>query len=93
MAESAQRREIACDLAGLHAAHLGVVGTLARLQLVARRAGYELRLRRISPRLGEVIAFVGLADVLGVEPERETEEREEAGGVEEEGELGDPARR
>jgi hypothetical protein len=46
-------------------------------------------LRRASAELLALIAFCGLDQVLGVEPRRETEEREERFCVEEEGELGD----
>jgi hypothetical protein len=71
-------------------ADLATVDALARLQLVARRAGLELRLRRASPDLLDLIAFVGLDEVLRVEPGRQPEEREEPLGVEEERELSDP---
>jgi hypothetical protein len=67
------------------------VDALARLQLVARRAGRRLRLRRASEELVELITFCGLGEVLGVEPRRQTEEREERLRVEEEGEFRDPA--
>jgi hypothetical protein len=38
----------------------------------------------------ELVAFVGLLDVLRVEPRRQTEQGEERLGVEEERELDDP---
>jgi anti-anti-sigma regulatory factor len=69
---------------------LAVVDVLARLQLAARRSGHELRVRDASPELLELIALAGLEDVLGVEPRRQAEEREEPLGVEEERELPDP---
>jgi anti-anti-sigma regulatory factor len=68
----------------------GALGVLARLRLEARRAGVELRLFDVAPRLHELIALAGLEEVLGVEPRRQLEEREERLGVEEEGQLGDP---
>ena len=68
---------------------LRTVDVLTRAHLAGRRMGYELRLCRAPPELVDLIAFVGLADVLGVEARRETEQREEALRVEEEGELGD----
>jgi anti-anti-sigma regulatory factor len=71
-------------------ADIGTVDVLARLQLAARRSGLELRLRHVSPELHELIAFVGLAEVLGVEPRGQAEEREQRLGVEEERELDDP---
>jgi hypothetical protein len=72
-------------------ADLGTVESLARLQLAARRYGLELRLRHVPDELRELITFVGLAEALRLEPRRQVEEREERVGVEEEGELGDPA--
>jgi anti-anti-sigma regulatory factor len=69
---------------------LAMVDVLARLQLAARRRGLQLRLRRAPPELRELIQLVGLTDVLGVEPCRQAEEREERLGVEEERDLGDP---
>jgi hypothetical protein len=71
-------------------ADLGTVERLARLQLAARRSGLELRLVHAPNDLLELITFVGLAEVLGVEPRGQAEEREERVGVEEERELDDP---
>jgi hypothetical protein len=68
---------------------LATVEALARLQLAARRRGLELRVLVASRELRELIDFCGLGSVLGVEPRRQPEEREERLGVEEEGELGD----
>jgi hypothetical protein len=56
---------------------LGVVDTLARLQLHARREGCQVWLRDACPMLAELVQFVGLAGVLQVG--REAEELEEAG--------------
>ena len=71
---------------------LGVVDTLARLALAERRRGRPLRLARVPDELRELLVLSGLDGVLlGVEPLGKPEEREERGGVEEEGELGDPA--
>ncbi len=67
------------------------IDTLARLALAAGRLGLEVRLRHISPRLGAVVAFAGLAEVLGVEVSGQTEEREDRVGVEEERHLDDLA--
>ena len=72
-------------------ADLVTVDALARLQLAARRSGLELRLTRVPDELRELITFVGLAEVLGLEPRGEAEEREERVGVEEERELDDPS--
>jgi hypothetical protein len=64
---------------------------LASLQLAARRKGCRLELAGVHPSLLDLIDFCGLTDVLRVDSGRQTEEREDPGGVEEEGELPDPA--
>jgi anti-anti-sigma regulatory factor len=81
-------RTIVCDLRGV-AADGVTVDALARLHLAAKRAGVELRLRHASAELNELLVFTGLSGVLGVERERETEEREEPLGSEEERQLDD----
>jgi hypothetical protein len=68
-----------------------VVDALARLALQERREGRVLRLGDVPSDLRGLIDLAGLAGVLGVEPGRQPEEREEGVGVEEEGELADPA--
>jgi anti-anti-sigma regulatory factor len=87
---SAQRSTtVVCDLEGLPA-DLAALDALARVQLAARRAGLELRLRHASPGFCELVALCGLEGVLRVEAERQPEEREQRLGVEEERELDDP---
>jgi hypothetical protein len=71
-------------------ADLGTVESLARLQLAARRCGFELRLTRVPRELEELIILVGLAEALGLEPRGQAEERKERVGVEEKRELDDP---
>ena len=78
------------DTTGLADPDVGTIADLARLHLAARRLELEVVLRNASENLIELIAFVGLTDVLRVEPKREAEQREQRGGVEEERELGDP---
>ena len=68
---------------------LATIGLLARAQLEARRLGFALALRSVPAEIDELIDFVGLADVLPVEPRRQPEEREERLGVEEERQLRD----
>jgi hypothetical protein len=64
---------------------LASVNALARL-----RARFRcVRFRGASRELHDLIAFCGLEAALGVEPRRQSEEREERLGVEEEGELRD----
>jgi anti-anti-sigma regulatory factor len=82
-------REIVCDASALPPG-AAAVEALALLQLGARRAGTQIRLSGASPELRHLIAFCGLSDVLGVEPEGQPEQREDRLGVEEERHLGDP---
>ena len=72
-------------------AELGIVDALARLQLVARRSGYEVAVTDAPSDLLELIELAGLSEALGVEPLRQAEQGEERLGVEEEGELPDSA--
>jgi ABC-type transporter Mla MlaB component len=66
-------------------ADLGIVDALARLQLAARRSGYEIAVTDAPSDLRELIELAGLSDALGVvEPRRQREEREERLRVEEE---------
>lgn len=51
------------DVAGL-AADVATVETLARFELAGRRDGYTLRLRNARAELIELIALLGLSDVL-----------------------------
>jgi hypothetical protein len=81
---------IVCEVGAL-APDAVAVDALARIQLVARRLGLEIRLRHASNELQELLTFVGLGDVLRVEMEGEAEQREQGVGVEEERELDDPA--
>lgn len=88
---------VACDLAAVVEPDVGTVEVLARLQLAARRHGCEVRVRHASSELRELVDFVGLRHVLplradlGLEPEWQPEQREQAGGVEEEGDPDDLA--
>jgi hypothetical protein len=84
------RSTLLCYIESKAPPDLGSVGALARLQLEARRLGLELRLRRVSPELRDLIVFVGLDDVLRVETGRQPEQGEERLGVEEEGQLRGP---
>jgi hypothetical protein len=61
---------------GALAPDAAAVDALARLQLTARRLGYEIRLRDASVALQDLLDFVGLRDVLCVEAGGQAEERE-----------------
>ena len=52
-----------CDVQGVPADAV-TVDALARLQVGARRTGCRVRLRNASPELLELVAFMGLSDVL-----------------------------
>jgi hypothetical protein len=58
-----------CDLSGARPT-AATVDSLARLALLLRREGTRLVLHDAAPELVELIAFMGLADVLVVEPGR-----------------------
>lgn len=57
--------------------------------MCARRGGYDLSLANVSEELRQVIGLAGLAETLGVEVQRQPEQREELGRLEEEGDLPD----
>jgi anti-anti-sigma regulatory factor len=81
---------LSCGVRSLRA-DVAAVDALARLTLAARQAGFELRLLHASAELTCLIELTGLAGVLRVEPGGQPEEREQGLGVEEEGQLDDPA--
>jgi STAS domain len=83
-------RPLECDVASLDAPDLVAVEALARIELTARRLGSSLRLRGPSVELLELLALCGLPLAVVLEPEREAEHREEARGVQEERDPGDP---
>lgn len=90
---------LTCDVAGVAEPDLATVDLIARLQLVALRGGFRLRLRGCSDALRELVLLAGLDEALPMEgsasggkPGREVEQGEEASGVEEEGDAGDAAR-
>jgi anti-anti-sigma regulatory factor len=85
------KRTIVCDLGGLAHPDLASIDALARLQLMLRPQGLEVLLRGAPNELIELIALVGLTDVLRVESGREAEQRKQGLGVEEERELPDPS--
>jgi ABC-type transporter Mla MlaB component len=52
-----------CDVSGVEVDAV-TVDALARLQLAARRHGCRVRLRHASSELLDLVAFMGLSDVL-----------------------------
>ena len=79
-----------CDVAAVRRPDLAVVDALARVDLTVKRLGSRIRLRGASVDLLELLALCGLPLESVVEPELEPEHREEAGGVQEERDPGDP---
>ncbi len=90
---------VVCDVAELQDPDLDTVDVLARLQLTARRQRSEVCLRHATSELRALLALAGLRDVvpcageLRLEAGRQTEEREEAGGLEEERDAADATAR
>jgi ABC-type transporter Mla MlaB component len=88
---------ILCDVGAVVDPDVAAVEALARLRIATRRLGRRMRVRNASPEFEELLAFMGLGDALPVRAElrlevgRQSEEREERLGVEEERELADPA--
>jgi ABC-type transporter Mla MlaB component len=58
-----------CDVSGIEPDAV-TVDALARLQLAARRHGCQVRLRHASAELLDLVAFMGLSDVLPEGPRR-----------------------
>ena len=82
LAAGDQVERVACDVSAL-AAELAAVEALARLAVLARALGCPLRVRRASPELRELVELCGLTERLGIELQREPEEREQPFGVQE----------
>jgi hypothetical protein len=87
---------LVCDVGAIVEPDAVTIDAIARLQLTARRLGRRIQLRDASGRLLELLAFVGLSEVLplgaasGIETSGQAEEREQAGRVEEERDPADP---
>jgi ABC-type transporter Mla MlaB component len=90
--DATEADRVDCDLGDLAPADLRTVDVLARLQLTAMRHGSALCLRRAPAAVLELVVLAGLTSILrsGVEVVGQPEQREEAGGVQEEGDAGDP---
>ncbi len=86
---------ITCDVSNLVVPDAAAIDALARLQLTARRSGGSIRLRRARRRLRDLLALLGLADVvplsadLSVEQHGQVEQREQV-RVDEEVDPRDP---
>ncbi|MCQ8188604.1 STAS domain-containing protein [Streptomyces rugosispiralis] len=91
---------VTVDVGGVGRPDLAVVEALARLRLTAARLGRGIQLRNARAELRRLLAWTGLDEALtapaalghlGPEPGGEAEQREEALGVQEGVEPGDPA--
>jgi ABC-type transporter Mla MlaB component len=86
-----------CDVKGVADPDVVTVDALARVQLIARRLGLEIRVIHAHGELRDLLALTGLREVvplcadLHVESRRQVEKREEGGRVEEEGDPDDAA--
>ena len=80
---------VICDVGALVAPDVGTVDALARVALTARRLGRRVRLHRACGELRDLLALLGLDDVvpsvgdLAVEARRQPEQREHPRGVQE----------
>ena len=89
-------RLVVCDVGALVDPDAVTVDALARLQLTARRLGHRVRLRGACGDLQGLLLLMGLSEVLPIgpelplEPRGQAEEGEQARGVEEEADPGDP---
>jgi hypothetical protein len=63
MGARAPTETVICDVRGAEA-DVATVDALARLQLTAKRLGCSMWLRNASVELLQLVAFMGLADVL-----------------------------
>ena len=87
---------ILCDVGAVVDPDVAAVEALARLRVATRRLGRRMHVRNASPDFEALLSFMGLGDVLPVlvdlrlEVVRQTEERKERLGIEEERELADP---
>ena len=81
---------IVLDCARVGAPDLATIEAIARIALAGRRSRSSVMLVNAGERLCGLIELCGLSAALGVEVERQSEDREQALRVEEERELADP---
>jgi ABC-type transporter Mla MlaB component len=88
--------DVLVDVSSVQTPDVGYIDGLARLQLGARRSGSRVRLLGPCPRLLELLALVGLDDLLPIDDResgdlhRESEHREQPVDVEVGVDPGDP---
>lgn len=87
---------VICDVGALVDPDVVAIDALARLQLTTRRLGRQLRLRRASRELQELLAICGVREVvplaaeLSLEAEGQPKQGEQPRGVQERVDPGDP---
>ena len=64
MLGACNRRNIVCDVGALEEPSAATVDALARLKLAAQRSGHEVHLLHAAPELEQLLALVGLCEVL-----------------------------
>jgi anti-anti-sigma regulatory factor len=95
--EGSEALVVVCDVGALTDPDAVAVDALARLQLTVRRLGGSIRFRHACGELQELLALMGLDEVvqlcggLPFEPGGQAEQREQARSVEEEADPADPA--
>lgn len=87
--EDSDAEIVSCDVRAIAVPDAVAVDLLARLHLISKRLGRQLRLVAPQPCLLELIGLMGLSEVLVVEPRGQPEEREEVLGIEEEADPAD----
>jgi ABC-type transporter Mla MlaB component len=85
-----------CDVGAIVEPDAGTVDVLARLQLTARRLARRVHLLDACGDLRDLLGLMGVTDVVPIceelrhESRGQAEQREPAGGIEEEGDPADP---
>jgi ABC-type transporter Mla MlaB component len=69
---------VVCDVRALTKPDAATIDALARLQLTARRLGSQVRLRHACGALQDLLALVGLSEVVPLSPASRLEPRGQA---------------
>ena len=94
--QASTTKRVDCDVGAVADADVVAVEAIARMQLAARRLGGSVRFQRLSDEMVELLALVGLDNVLLAdfdgtgELPGETEQGKQRGGIEERVDLADP---
>jgi ABC-type transporter Mla MlaB component len=75
---SSNAKLVICDVRALTKPDAATVDALARLQLTARRLGSQVRLRHACGALQDLLALVGLSEVVPLSPASRLEPRGQA---------------